>query len=203
MNKRNAPRKREYLPELPDGAKRIPGFETNPYFVSPEGLILSPSRHGYQIRRSVLGKDGYLRIILSFGNQKLTTKYPHRIVAEAFVPGYEPGFTVNHKNLHKTDNRASNLEWISFRDNQLHWRATNPEAAKKANERTGLRVSRPIFATDPENGQKRRFDSVKSAALWANGDSGNISHAARSKKKAYQFLWKYAPRRRKVSSPSK
>ena len=195
MKKRNLPRKREYLPELPTGAKPIPGFDS--YYVSPEGLVLSETTKGYLIRRSVVGKDGYARVILSLGNQKITTKYVHRLVAEAFVPGYEPGLTVTHKNLDKTDNRISNLEWISFRDNLAHWRNTNPEAAKRAQALTGTKVSRPVIAVDPSNGTTYDFQSVKSAALWANGDPGNISRAAKSGKQAYMMLWKYMKRRKR------
>lgn len=39
--------------------------------------------------------------------------YTHRKVAEMFVEGYVPDYVVNHINGDKTDNRASNLEWIS------------------------------------------------------------------------------------------
>lgn len=43
-----------------------------------------------------------------------------RVVAQLFVPGYEPGLEVNHKNGNKLDDRAENLEWISPRANVHH-----------------------------------------------------------------------------------
>ena len=52
----------------------------------------------------------------------------HRLVALAFVDGYEPELTVDHINGDKTDNRAENLQWLSNADN-----------AKKATE---LRVGK-------------------------------------------------------------
>lgn len=44
----------------------------------------------------------------------------HRLVASAFVPGFEPGLCVNHINGIKTDNRAENLEWVSLSRNTQH-----------------------------------------------------------------------------------
>lgn len=38
----------------------------------------------------------------------------HRLVGRAFVPGYAEGLTINHINGAKTDNRASNLEWVTL-----------------------------------------------------------------------------------------
>lgn len=44
----------------------------------------------------------------------------HRLVASAFVDGFEPGLCVNHMNGIKTDNRAENLEWVSVARNTQH-----------------------------------------------------------------------------------
>ena len=47
----------------------------------------------------------------------------HRLIAMAFVDGYEPGKCVNHINGDKLDNRPENLEWISLQENTAHaWR---------------------------------------------------------------------------------
>jgi hypothetical protein len=44
----------------------------------------------------------------------------HRLVARAFVDGYDATLTVNHINGVKTDNRADNLEWVTLARNTAH-----------------------------------------------------------------------------------
>lgn len=62
-------------------------------------------------------KNGYASYRLSKFNIGRTVKI-HRLVAEAFLGFSE--LTVNHKNGKKSDNRITNLEWLSMSDNRTH-----------------------------------------------------------------------------------
>lgn len=69
--------------------------------------------------RPCLTKSGYPEVAVML-NKKRKKFLVHRLVARAFVPGYHPDLTVNHINGIKTDNRASNLEWVTLARNTQH-----------------------------------------------------------------------------------
>lgn len=66
----------------------------------------------------------------------------HRLVALAFIPNPEGLPQVNHKDLDKTNNRASNLEWVSQIENHEHARAAGVyDAALNDKRRKKLNVA--------------------------------------------------------------
>lgn len=72
-----------------------------------------------RVLKPCIQNSGYLEV--SFMHKRKTFKFlVHRLVAMAFVPGYEEGMTVNHINGDKLDNRPDNLEWVSKRENTKH-----------------------------------------------------------------------------------
>ncbi len=46
--------------------------------------------------------------------------FVHRLVGKYFVPNPQNKATINHKRGIKTDNRASELEWATYSENNLH-----------------------------------------------------------------------------------
>lgn len=44
----------------------------------------------------------------------------HRLVARAFVKGYQDNLEVNHKDGHPSNNRYTNLEWVTDFENVQH-----------------------------------------------------------------------------------
>lgn len=74
------------------------------------GKILKPYDDGH----------GYLRVKLDGKSLRL-----HILVAKQFVPNPDPSTktVVNHKKGNKHDARASQLEWVTQRENVIHaWR---------------------------------------------------------------------------------
>ena len=60
--------------------------------------------------------NGYKIISVRIGGKR-ENAYLHRLVAMAFVPGYEEGLVVDHINHDRSDNRADNLAWVSQKEN--------------------------------------------------------------------------------------
>lgn len=65
-------------------------------------------------------KDGYIIADLSDSSGKLHKCRVHRLVANAFIEKVDGKEMVNHKNGQKDDNRASNLEWCTNKENLTH-----------------------------------------------------------------------------------
>jgi len=71
------------------------------------------------ILKAGFNKKGYKRVYLSLASKKYT-KSVHRLVAETFIPNPENKPTVNHINMDKLDNKVSNLEWMTNKENMRH-----------------------------------------------------------------------------------
>ena len=95
--------------------KKIKGFEN--YEVSNYGNVRNIINLK-QLKQSIT-PDGYCYLNL-FKNKKQFTFRVHRLVAIAFIPNKENKPTVNHINAIKTDNKLSNLEWATRKEQSQH-----------------------------------------------------------------------------------
>lgn len=72
-----------------------------------------------RVLKPSITKMGYQEV--TFVHDRKTFKFSvHRLVAQAFVPGYSPDLVVNHLNGNKLDNRPENLEWTTKGQNTKH-----------------------------------------------------------------------------------
>lgn len=94
--------------------------ENNKYEVSETGLI---RRRDTQKTLSGCLTGGYRSVKLTFENSKQQRFYVHRLVAEHFIPNPDPinKTFVNHIDGNKLNNTIENLEWVSPRENNLHY----------------------------------------------------------------------------------
>jgi len=92
------------------------------YFISTLGRVRSFSRkggqRGFDLRTYIRGKD-YVAVNL-YINGKVNNLDIHRLIALHFIPLERGRNCVNHKNLTKTDNSISNLEWCTPKENVEH-----------------------------------------------------------------------------------
>lgn len=99
--------------------KKIEGY--NDYEISDNGEVRSlKNKKVHILKQLIRGGNSKYYIVPLCKNGNVKIHYVHRLVAKAFVPNPLKKHQVNHKNLIKTDNRASNLEWVTAIENTWH-----------------------------------------------------------------------------------
>lgn len=180
--------------------KDIDGFEGH-YQVSNLGQIRSLDRfikdarllkrfEAGQIIPARLKNNGYLHVRLSKdGVHKFFLV--HRIVAKTFISNPNNLPEVNHKKGIKTDNRASELEWATSKENTQHSIANGltPKVKRGAENKN----SKPILQMDMNHNIIKVFPNAREAEKETGASNKNIAACARGKaKSAKGFLWRYA-----------
>lgn len=106
--------------------RSISGYE-GLYEVSDLGRVRSLPRattKGRVLKPYISKHNGYCYVTLSKNNNR-ASKRVHTLIMSAFnpidkKPGYDKNHTINHKDGDKTNNRLSNLEWLTQSENQIH-----------------------------------------------------------------------------------
>lgn len=102
------------------------------YEITKSGLI----RHKKfkKIKSVYLNYSGYKMISIN-NDGKPRPERVHRLLMETFVENPECKPNVNHKNGNKQDNRFSNLEWCTHKENMQH--AFRTKLVNNTGERNG------------------------------------------------------------------
>lgn len=96
--------------------RQIPGYQ---YSVSSGGDVKNDLTQ-YKFKPCGSGRDRKYQVVALRNEGGVKRFYVHRLVAEAFIPNPDAKSQVNHKDGNTLNNAASNLEWATGSENQLH-----------------------------------------------------------------------------------
>ena len=102
---------------------------------------------------------GYYQSNLYKEGKKITREV-HRLVALAFIEGYEDGLVCNHIDENKLNNNAENLEWLTPKQNSNHGTAKERLSNTLTNN---TKKSYPIKAINILTGEERFYPSLNEA----------------------------------------
>jgi hypothetical protein len=179
----------------------IVGYE-GLYQVSNYGRVKSCKFNKEKILRSSINRHGYLYIIVC--KDGIVKNYRiHKLVALAFIPNPLNKKTINHKYGIKIDNRASELEWNTHRENNQHaWNSGFCERTRVVfglyGKMNGIKyLSKKVYCPELD----REFASASEAARQLNLNNKCISDCCRGEYKSAgksmingietKLTWKY------------
>ena len=163
--------------------KSIAGYE-GLYEVSDLGRVKSLWYGKEKILKPTKDTQGYLLVGLHKEGQKKMS-FVHRLVAKAFIQNPNNLETVNHKDEVKTNNVASNLEWMSQKDN-INYGTHNKRSSEKRSKQVQMfdKSTGELLATFPSTVEAERITGIYKS---------NISACCKGKyKSAGGYVWKYA-----------
>ena len=161
--------------------KDIKGFE-GLYRVSNLGRVKSFYGLKEKILKPGIVNNGYYQVELC-KNSIRKFYMVHRLVWEAFNGQIPEGLQVNHINEIKTDNRLSNLNLMTPKEN-INW-GTGIERGHK-------KQSKVVLQFTLDNILVKEYPSTKQVERELGFAQGNISKCCKGKRKtAYNFKWKY------------
>lgn len=174
--------------------KDVEGYE-GLYQVSNLGRVRSLDHYrkngfsGYITKGRILkqqfdGKKRYLHINFSKNGIRKMAQV-HTLVGKAFVNGYKKGLEIDHKDTITTNNKATNLVWVTRSQNMR-----NPITHKKILKHHIEVQSIPVIGISIIDKSKISFNSVREAKR--NGFKGIGENIHGRCKQCKGYVWRYA-----------
>lgn len=177
--------------------KDIKGYEGH-YQVSNMGNVRSMTKkvntkggkkaikHGKILKQTRKSK-GYLAVNLS-KNGKSRSYEVQRLVAPAFIQNPNNYPCVNHIDENKENNTVANLEWCTYKYNNIY----GDRNRKSSESRINGKLSKPVYMCDVDGNILQEFPSIAEVKRSFGYDSAKISLVARGERKtAYGYTWKF------------
>ena len=146
------------------------------------------------LKLSVNNKNGYVQVNLHKDSKQKTYRV-HKLVALAFVDGYEEGLVVNHIDECKDNNVWTNLEWVTTTYNNTyndrHKRAGNSLKGIKRSDETKKKLSKikskKVMCVETEE----VFESLTKAGEFIGVTRQAIAHSIKKEKSCKGYHWQY------------
>ena len=155
------------------------------YLISNTGMVKSVFYNKEKILKQYDNGKGYMSVSIGKDNRK----YVHRLVAEAFIDNPENKKTVNHKNGIKNDNRVENLEWNTYRENNMH----SIKFLRVKPFKNNPKMSYPVYKLNNKNEIIDEYPSTREADRQNKLANGAVSAVCLGKRKtAGGYRWAFA-----------
>ena len=164
--------------------ERIKNCKSSNQFTTFDSIIIVKERV------MKLKKDRYLRVQLYDKNGYSRYYSVHRLVGDAFIKNNDKKPIVDHKNNNTYDNRANNLQWVTYSDNAKY--SYDRGRIKKIGKEH--QSSKLIGQFDLDGNLLATYYGSGEASRTTGIDSGSIRKCCRccyGCKTAGGFIWKY------------
>lgn len=142
-------------------------------------------------RKLTLDRYGYLYVELTSNNSKQRKKFKvHRLIALTYLKNKDNKPTVNHKDGNKTNNNLNNLEFMTNKEQQIHY-VNNLKTKKEV--RTIYVFNNNLELIDKHKGFKTLMEKYKITKSFIQGSINKEYFCQKNKYGIYLRLKKEKP----------